>query len=564
MLISKWSFYKAGQGCFYGGRIRTRGSAPFTFVYDCGSKQGSGILRDEVKRFKADVRPGETPVLDLLVLSHFDEDHISEVARLLKGFPCRIAVLPYLHLLERLFLYFSAGFSDGTDDDELGEFIRDPAGFLLERGVEQVIFLDGNDEAGRLDAQPKTPDNPGDSGFSGSENEPRDLFEMEVLLAGKESEELNGEQLAFLAQYQGRVEFRKANGGIRAGKFWEFFFYQLQQPPGDIDRFRALVESAFGVSVENGTLDGAAVAKIFGSRAGKQKLKSLFAGVFGDPNPSGIILMHGPAGQYATRFTIGRWWYESRYCYTLLNGDTDLHNPLPPYILNRLNYTRVFQVPHHGALPNWSSAQLGRLMDSSLVLNYGTKNTHGHPVAAVCAEILGRAPDWQLHHNTELQEVDYVILVYRRLAGRAPTMAPMHLRHRPVISTVGHEAGDDPWHNGAETDVQALSIGHAQWDDPDAFAVKVWRWVGQWSPQSEEVPVHRALDLALLVVSALIEERTHRLPGNHLQLRVVQPGELEELRAFLREHRGVLEERLVEMQALLDIYWQRENGAEGA
>ena len=70
--------------------------------------------------------------------------------------------------------------------------------------------------------------------------------------------------------------------------------------------------------------------------------------------------------------------------------------------------------------------------------------------------------------------------------------------------------------------------------------------------------------LALLVVSALIEERTHRLPGNHLQLRVVQPGELEELRAFLREHRGVLEERLVEMQALLDIYWQRENGAEGA
>jgi len=55
------------------------------------------------------------------------------------------------------------------------------------------------------------------------------------------------------------------------------------------------------------------------------------------------------------------------------------------------------------------------------------------------------------------------------------------------------------------SDAQGLSLGLAQWNDRGKvdISAKVWRHTGEkWSRQSEELPLHRVLDLAILVCRA--------------------------------------------------------------
>ena len=54
-----------------------------------------------------------------------------------------------------------------------------------------------------------------------------------------------------------------------------------------------------------------------------------------------------------------------------------------------------------------------------------------------------------------------------------------------------------------DSDAKGLSLGLAQWNDRGRvdISAKVWRYTGEkWSRQSEELPLHRALDLAILIL----------------------------------------------------------------
>lgn len=80
---------------------------------------------------------------------------------------------------------------------------------------------------------------------------------------------------------------------------------------------------------------------------------------------------------------------------------------------------------------------------------------------------------------------------------------PTQLRHKPVIVCENYENVDG---RGAyASEAKGLSLGLAQWNDRgrvDASA-KVWRYTGEkWSRQSEELPLHRVLDLAILLARA--------------------------------------------------------------
>lgn len=78
---------------------------------------------------------------------------------------------------------------------------------------------------------------------------------------------------------------------------------------------------------------------------------------------------------------------------------------------------------------------------------------------------------------------------------------PTHLNHKPIVKLENYSKIDGAYRN--DTDVQGLSLGVSQWSDED-LSVKVWRHSGKkWSRMSEELPLHRVLDLASLVCSAL-------------------------------------------------------------
>ncbi|KGL39502.1 hypothetical protein BMT55_06400 [Listeria newyorkensis] len=77
---------------------------------------------------------------------------------------------------------------------------------------------------------------------------------------------------------------------------------------------------------------------------------------------------------------------------------------------------------------------------------------------------------------------------------------PTNLKHKPVIVAENYEEVDGKY--AYNSDAKGLSLGLAQWNDRGKvdISAKVWRHTGgKWSRQSEELPLHRVLDLAILI-----------------------------------------------------------------
>ncbi|MGX7350826.1 hypothetical protein RU97_GL000461 [Enterococcus canis] len=76
---------------------------------------------------------------------------------------------------------------------------------------------------------------------------------------------------------------------------------------------------------------------------------------------------------------------------------------------------------------------------------------------------------------------------------------PTNLKHKPVIVVEDYEKVDG--RRAFDTDAKGLSLGLAQWNERGKVDIsgKVWRHTGEkWSRQSEELPINRILDLAIL------------------------------------------------------------------
>ncbi|RKN85402.1 DUF6530 family protein [Paenibacillus ginsengarvi] len=85
---------------------------------------------------------------------------------------------------------------------------------------------------------------------------------------------------------------------------------------------------------------------------------------------------------------------------------------------------------------------------------------------------------------------------------------PTTLKHKPVIVSEHYERIDG--RSAMNTDAKGLSLGLAQWNDRGKvdISAKVWRHTGEkWSRQSEELPLHRVLDLAILICRSMAHFR---------------------------------------------------------
>nr|MCR4880881.1 DUF6530 family protein [bacterium] len=111
--------------------------------------------------------------------------------------------------------------------------------------------------------------------------------------------------------------------------------------------------------------------------------------------------------------------------------------------------------------------------------------------------------------------------------------APTDCKHQPLVSVNDYDSIDGQYAN--YTDAKALSIGFAQYNKPGLpieqreLSLKVWRHTGdQWSPQSEELPFHRNLDLTILLLDVLLGEETNsvspdwKISGGESEKQIIQ------------------------------------------
>lgn len=125
-------------------------------------------------------------------------------------------------------------------------------------------------------------------------------------------------------------------------------------------------------------------------------------------------------------------------------------------------------------------------------------------------------------------------------------------KHKPIVSVSDYDKIDGIYANN--TDAKALSLGVAQYD-PDEISLKIWRWRGKWSRMSEELPIHRNLDLSILFIKTLIE-------GYNEQSFLVKPeqkltshlgnGSIQDIMAYYNANKNILEPRLKELKRLLE------------
>ena len=125
--------------------------------------------------------------------------------------------------------------------------------------------------------------------------------------------------------------------------------------------------------------------------------------------------------------------------------------------------------------------------------------------------------------------------------------APQHLSHKPIIAVNDYDGIDGIY--AGNSDAKALSIGEAQYDDTQ-ISLKVWRKPGtQWSRQSEELPLHRVIDLCRLLISSIA------FPGGiktTLNEEVIRPDMLNDIEDYYNNNKPMLDNKLKELKKLLN------------
>ncbi|MCC0673149.1 hypothetical protein IC216_14240 [Clostridioides sp. ES-S-0145-01] len=127
---------------------------------------------------------------------------------------------------------------------------------------------------------------------------------------------------------------------------------------------------------------------------------------------------------------------------------------------------------------------------------------------------------------------------------------PEHLSHKPIVGVDNYDRIDGKYAN--KSDAKALSIGKSQWNNEEISA-KVWRHTGEkWTRQSEELPLHRVLDLATLILSMYVEDDSYNRSKTTLNEVVINQSEIDLLNEFKNNNKKYLNPRIKELKSLLE------------
>lgn len=306
--------YNVGQGGFYVGMIDEEGDKPLIFVYDCGTNSKKIFLQEAIGKANNSFMLKNKNVIDILVLSHFDADHINGVSDLLKTNTVKKLFIPFFHP-DALFLFKASFLLNNVPKEQ----------------IENTYFISENDETDNLDNDKELDDI----------EEP--VKRAEVIM---EDDELFGKVSKI-----SRTNFKFKN-------IWKFKFKEYNSSNQKINsNFFKIIK----ISIDN-IENGKSVAH------NMSQLKYIFQKNFVSAkkrNDISLMLFHEPISEVTDNFKIQEQIYNKSNVYsaaeknsnnfaTVLTEDTSFKTKKQYEQFKNWAGTKLylFDLPHHGAINN--------------------------------------------------------------------------------------------------------------------------------------------------------------------------------------------------------------------
>lgn len=398
----KFTYNKVGQGLFYTGQI-----GDFYFVYDCGSKDRD-FLERAIEEYHKEIGPRQ---IDLLIISHFHDDHIVGIEHLLENKTVGTVILPYLSPEERLMTYLTeddttvAGLPDWYYD-----FLADPVYFCLEAPgsfitdkVKKVIVIGGRD--GQDDYPMDNVSKEGNKISFDKKSDDQDLRDVVLKLEPTWDD------------YLSKSLEIKSHKGHAFIKGWVFRFFNHTFDQKDIDVFGRFIKDFISVDSLSTTDE---IRNIIKDRKRREKIRNCYRKLCGDLNHTSLALYHGPwHAQYRISYP---WPFTSFENLTLcgelniskikndcseffegkaaqfLTGDMNLNykwEDLKKHFKNSFSTMGMIQIPHHGSFKSWNKAILDVVNHKAVwVASAGISNSYGHPDVDVIEMIMEQNNDF--------------------------------------------------------------------------------------------------------------------------------------------------------------------------
>lgn len=399
-------FRAVGQGAFYTGIFRHQNGNQFSFVYDCGSYSSRRYIDHEISNF---VSESDGKKIDFLFISHFHADHVNKIGELLRSAGgAEFAILPYLTPEELLLAYIDVRKS-GSDPDTLS-FIQNPTGFLLERNVNEIIYIHPSDESGSNENSNPNINDPDPERLL-SEN-----FNFKISNGLQRNTKID--------EGNPKVSHYFDVGIFSIVDFWEFKFFNKHRDVTTLNNFISDIRSLLRIHDFN--FNEVADFITINPATFDSNFNTIYSKNFGYGqlvNDTSLVVYHGPLVNLNYHIYLIHDWWPNIICSekgTLLTGDIKFDQNCLDQITNKwinvkyFENISIFQVPHHGANHYLESSIVNHYKNVDFwVINYGLGNTYKHPRQEVIDIIELHKVNGKILGNTQVDAVSYGCFLYR-------------------------------------------------------------------------------------------------------------------------------------------------------
>lgn len=378
-MSSHFKLWPVGQGLFYSGSIN-HNEEVFNFVYDCGGgskRTVEKLVESYVSKYNLREKS-----LDMLVISHFDDDHVKGIPKLLREVSkVNKIFIPYVGGVENYLRFIALIYGSGVD---------------LNGKVNEIVYVDT------------------------SKSDSKDVQNIDF-------EELEN----FNEEFEGNIDDFKLpgirisvlkNSNLVYKSIWKFKFYNTYLDSNDdSSKIQNEIKNLWGSEGYNGleellqNLDEP--LKNNDSKTVRKVMLDIYAKYCSnynnnsEANQSSLCLYHSPIknSNKTRHYSIVN--YHQCYCIyccsdypcikieqgTILTGDISLqdvgkggrYDHFKKYFKNEVKDVFYFLIPHHGSKNNWTKKILKDFSTSHYFLNSaGVSNRHGHPSDRVILDII--------------------------------------------------------------------------------------------------------------------------------------------------------------------------------